>query len=102
VTARFFRVQEQLEHRGNSALTMTLDNRGSWSFRLSNGMEVRLGAQGVDERIARFFQALDTTVGPMSSEVEYVDMRYPNGFAIGWKSHGSVQAAATETRKPNA
>lgn len=102
VTERFFNVQEQLEHRGLSALAMSLDGRGAWSFQLSSGMQVRLGAQDVDARINRFFHALDTAVGPVSSDVNYVDMRYPNGFAIGWKSHSSAQAAATETFKPHA
>jgi len=102
VTARYFRVQQQLEHRGMSAVAMTLDERGAWSFTLSNGLLVRLGANSVDERIERFFQVLDGTLAHLQGEVEYVDMRYPNGFAVGWKSGGAMRAAAAEEREPNA
>jgi cell division protein FtsQ len=102
VTERFFHVQEQLEHRGLAAVSMTLDSRGAWTFQLSNGIEVRLGAQSVDERVARFLRALDRIVGPAASDVEYVDMRYTNGFAIGWKNRGPVQASTLEGRDPNA
>jgi cell division protein FtsQ len=102
VTARFFAVQEQLEHRGMSAIGMTLDERGAWTFRLASGVEVRLGANGVDERIGRFFHVLDSTLAHLAGEVDYVDMRYPNGFAIGWKSQDPMRAAASEEPTPNA
>jgi cell division protein FtsQ len=102
VTARYFRVQEQLEHRGMAAVTMSLDARGAWLFQLSNGIQVRLGANSVDRRIERFFGILDGTLAHMTGEVDYVDMRYPNGFAIGWKNQEAVQAAAAEEPRPDA
>jgi cell division protein FtsQ len=102
VTQRYFAVQEQLEHRGMSAVSMTLDERGAWSFQTSTGLQVRLGAKSVDERVARFFQVLDRTLSHMAGEVDYVDMRYPNGFAIGWKNPDAVQAASAEEPRPHA
>lgn len=102
VTARYFDVQQQLEHRGMSAIAMSLDERGAWTFEMSNGLQVRLGANSVDARIARFFQALDSVLAHPASEVAYVDMRYPNGFAIGWKNGEAVRAAAAREQRPNA
>jgi cell division protein FtsQ len=101
VTARYFQVQQQLEHRGMAAVAVALDERGAWTFRLNSGIEVRLGANAVDERIARFFQVLDGVVAQISADVDYVDMRYPNGFAIGWKNRDAVRAAAGERPDPN-
>lgn len=102
VTARYFAVQEQLEHRGLSATTMTLDGRGAWAFTTNSGLQVRLGANGIDERIARFFEILDGTLAHYAGEVDYVDMRYPNGFAIGWKNREPARAAAAKEPQPNA
>lgn len=102
VTSRYFAIQQQLEHRGMAAVSMELDERGAWSFRLANGIQVRLGANGVEERIARFFHVLDGTLAQLAGEVAYVDMRYPNGFAIGWKTDEAVRAAAAEEPTPNA
>jgi cell division protein FtsQ len=102
VTARYFRVQEQLEHRGMAAVNMSLDARGAWTFQLANGVQVRLGANGVDQRIDRFFEVLDGTLSHLLPEVQYVDMRYPNGFAVGWKNQAAVQAAASREPGPNA
>lgn len=93
VTARYFQVQKQLEHRGLAAVALTLDARGAWTLRLANGIEVRLGAHAVEERIARFFRVLDGAFAQSFGNVGYVDMRYPNGFAIGWKSLDAQPAA---------
>ncbi|MCC7258606.1 MAG: cell division protein FtsQ/DivIB [Gammaproteobacteria bacterium] len=102
VTARYYAVQRELEHRGMGTVTMQLDERGAWTFTTSSGVQVRLGSQAVDERIVRFFHALDSTLAHLPGEVHYVDMRYPNGFAIGWKRAGAVQATATMEQEPNA
>lgn len=102
VTARYFAVQEQLEHRGLSATTLTLDARGAWSFTTSTGLQVRLGANAVEARIARFFEALDGTLAQLGNDVGYVDMRYPNGFAIGWKNREPERLARAEKRPPHA
>ena len=102
VTARYFRLQEQLERRGMAAVAVTLDERGAWTFRTSTGLQVRLGANSVDARMERFFFVLDSTISRFAGEVEYVDMRYPNGFAVGWKSSGGAAAAAGKEPAPNA
>ncbi len=102
VTARYFAVQEQLEHRGMAAVGMTLDERGAWTIQMANGIQVRLGANGVDQRIERFFHVLDGTLSHLAGEVDYVDMRYPNGFAIGWKNQEADRASAAEEPIPNA
>jgi len=88
VTALYFDVERRLEQRGMSATSLTLNRRGAWELELSNGIRVRLGARLVRQRLERFFLALDRVVGPGVGKVNYVDMRYTNGFAIGWKQEG--------------
>jgi len=101
VAGRYFEVQRQLEQRGLSALSMTLNERGGWTFRLNNGIRVRIGADHVDERIGRFFRALDAGVVAVAANVEYIDMRYTNGFAIGWKEGRRVNTPAAARMEPN-
>lgn len=38
--------------------------------------------QPVNERLARFVAVYPTTVGKLASHIDYVDLRYPNGFAL--------------------
>ncbi len=85
VAAMYFKIQTQLEQRGFAALGLDLDARGAWTFRLNNSVVVRLGADAVEQRLARFFRALDNGVAVNSEQVAYVDMRYTHGFAIGWR-----------------
>lgn len=78
---------------------VTLDERGAWALLLSNGVEVRLGHQDVEARLERFISAASPVIATRSGEVAYVDMRYSNGFALGWKSGGSGQNAGQSNGK---
>ena len=49
-------------------------------------MTVRLGRRDVDERLERFIRTAAGVIAHHVSDVAYVDMRYSNGFAIGWRT----------------
>ena len=102
VAERFFELDKQLEQRGLMATELAVDDRGSWQLALSNGMQVRFGAVEVDARITRFFEALDSALTSVADEVDYIDMRYTNGFAIGWKPGSSVKLAEQGEADPHA
>lgn len=94
VSAMYFRIQQELERRGLAALSLDLDARGAWTFRLNSGVAVRLGADDVERRLLRFFRVLDVGVSMNAEQVAYVDMRYPNGFVIGWRpAQAALQAS---------
>ena len=96
VAKRFFDLDARLQQRGLNAVSLSLDARGSWQLGLSNGIRVRLGAEDVDGRAARFFVALDRVLEPLTERINYVDMRYTNGFAVGWKEGAEVRMAALD------
>lgn len=102
VAKRYFDVQARLEQRGLSAVSLTFDKRSAWELQLSNGILVRFGAAAVDERLGRFFRALDHVIAPRSKQIEYVDMRYTNGFAIQWKDVSAIPAAMAQENRPHA
>lgn len=92
----YFRIAKRLEQRGLTAVALSLDGRGAWLLRLNNGIEVRLGAREIDLRLDRLFVALDRIVSRDGGAVGYLDMRYTNGFAIGWRD-GRGRAALDRT-----
>ena len=50
--------------------------------------EIALAAesrQQIDERFERFMLAAAKLVRQRATDIAYVDMRYSNGFAVGWK-----------------
>lgn len=70
--------------RGLTITQLTLDARGAASVQLSDGIEVRLGREAAQQRLERFGAVALPALGPQLTSVAYVDMRYTNGFAVGW------------------
>ena len=93
VTARYLAAEGRLTEAGLRAVSMVLDARGAWSFTLDDGVVVRLGRQDVDQRFERFMQAAARLVEQRAADIAYVDMRYGNGFAVGWKGSAGHLAA---------
>lgn len=61
---------------------LTLNQRRAWQMKLNNGLVVELGRDQVTNRLAKFVRNYDATVARMPRQVAYVDLRYPNGFAV--------------------
>jgi cell division protein FtsQ len=92
MTRRFLDAQPRLVDVGLRLSRLQLDERGAWEIELDNGVHLRLGRALVDERALiderfdRFIAAAARIVTKRATEISYVDMRYANGFAIGWRS----------------
>ena len=100
VAGLYLRIEKQLAQRGLSVASLSLDARGAWTFRLSNGVRVRLGGDALDQRLERFFAAYDGVISARAAQVDYVDMRYTNGFAIGWKDGAVATEVVSEGVEP--
>jgi len=96
VAEMYFGIEARLQRRGMTAVSLQLDDRGAWEIQLISGIRVRLGARMVETRLDRFFAALDKVIAAQVGDVDYVDMRYTNGFAIGWKSRAPMNAEARD------
>ena len=79
-----------------------LDARGAWGLTLSNGVQVRLGRQNVPERLERFLRVASPLVAARSGEVGYVDLRYSNGFSVGWNAASTRMARDAQNVTPEA
>ncbi|HEY5102166.1 MAG TPA: cell division protein FtsQ/DivIB [Steroidobacteraceae bacterium] len=89
VAARYLAAQGRLVEAGMHLTALRLDERGAWEMDLADGITVRLGSREVDERFERFMLTAMKLITPRADEIAYVDMRYSNGFAIGWKAGGT-------------
>jgi cell division protein FtsQ len=67
---------------GEEIAQISLSPRLAWRVRLKSGTELELGREQVEERVARFVAAYPQSVGAMKRPVNYVDLRYRNGFAV--------------------
>ncbi|MEN7342854.1 MAG: cell division protein FtsQ/DivIB [Pseudomonadota bacterium] len=85
VASRYLALRRPLIEAGLGVRAVTMDARGAWQFVLANGIEVRLGREQVQARADRFIQVAAPVVARHEEKIRHVDMRYSNGFAIGWK-----------------
>lgn len=85
VAQRYLATQGRLVEVGMRINALRLDARGAWELDLSNGVTVRLGRRLVDDRFDTFMRTAVKLVAQRPDDISYVDMRYTNGFAIGWK-----------------
>lgn len=98
VASRYLDLREQLLPTGLDVRRVHVDARGAWELTLANGIDIRLGRRDVGERIQLFLDVATDIIASRGSEIEFVDMRYSNGFTIGWKDGSRIPArdAATE------
>jgi cell division protein FtsQ len=85
VAQRYLAAQGRLVEAGMRLTALRLDARGAWEFDLDNGVTVRLGRKQVDERFETFMATASKIVAQRATDIAYVDLRYSNGFAIGWR-----------------
>ena len=85
VARRYLDVRDRLIPVGLDVRTVRLDARGAWNFALTNGVEVRLGRRDTDRRTDLFIDVVADIIAGRTGDIDYIDMRYSNGFTVGWK-----------------
>jgi cell division protein FtsQ len=85
VAAMYLEVRDRLSRANLMLESVRMDNRGSFSMTLASGVTVRIGRDDIAGRIDRFFGVAVESLATDLDRVAYVDMRYPNGFAVGWR-----------------
>lgn len=82
VARRYRRFSEIVAPLGTRVERVVLSARHAWQLRLGNGVHVMLGRDGdmAEERLRKFVEAYPGTSA--GKKYEYVDLRYPNGFAL--------------------
>lgn len=80
VARRYARFNEIVAPLGTQVEEVVLTPRLAWQLRLGNGVRLALGrdADAAETRLERFVQ----TAAKGIVRYDYVDLRYPNGFAL--------------------
>jgi cell division protein FtsQ len=79
---------------GRAPVDIHVSARRAWRLRLDDGMLLELGREQVESRVARFVAAYRYTIEPLQRRIEYVDLRYANGFAVRIPGLGAVTPPA--------
>ena len=94
VARRYLAVRGKLVQADLTLESLRMDERGAWRLVLGGGQEIRLGRRDIDERLYRFFDVVAPALAKELNRVEYVDLRYTNGFAVGWRDGPPANLAA--------
>lgn len=97
VAQRYMAAQGRMLEAGMRIAALRLDERGAWEMDLDSGVTVRLGRREIDERFDRFIRTASQVIAHRLNDITYVDMRYSNGFAIGWRN--SAQPASVPAKR---
>jgi cell division protein FtsQ len=79
VTRRYRRFSEIVAPLNTGVERVVLSQRHAWQLRLGNGLHLMLGRDPdlAEQRLKKFVE-----VYPKTRPSDYVDLRYPNGFAV--------------------
>ncbi|MGH8495324.1 MAG: cell division protein FtsQ/DivIB [Gammaproteobacteria bacterium] len=100
VAKRYRDIHQRLLRHGMGVASLSVDERGAWSLEMTNGVEVHLGRHEIDDRVDRLVAVVTLLIASRPREISYVDMRYSNGFAVGW--HRAMNADAERSRPKQA
>lgn len=74
--------RKSLEPLGREPVQVNVSARRAWSLRIDTGTTLELGRSDLENRLARFVQNYERAAQHLGRRVDYVDLRYRNGFAV--------------------
>jgi cell division protein FtsQ len=75
---------------------VTLSPRRSWEIVTNKNTQIALGREDTVGRLDKFASAYKLTLSQLNVDLKYVDLRYPNGFAVRKPEQLAIKAS-TET-----
>lgn len=86
VIARYAELRDLLGQQQLALASFGVDERGSWSATLQNGIVLRLGTGDVLKKMRSFSRVYHAELQTQLDRIAYIDLRYDNGIAVGWKA----------------
>jgi cell division protein FtsQ len=78
-------MQSLLDATNLYIVEMFLSERFAWNVQLNNCIKLNLGRTEFIDRLQRFVDLLPL-ISEQDRQVDYVDLRYDTGLAVGWKT----------------
>lgn len=90
VATRYAELRSWLAPLQQQIVRVSLSERYAWQVELNTGLVIDLGrdpgpgsvAPGIAERVGRLVRAMPAVQAHLGRTPEYIDLRYPNGFAL--------------------
>ncbi|MDR2876839.1 MAG: cell division protein FtsQ/DivIB [Chromatiales bacterium] len=98
VVASYLALQQELAPLGLAIVDLSMDARRAWELTLTNGIRLTLGRQDAQHQVQRFVSLYPRVMAARAADIEQVDLRYSNGFAVRWRApSASAQVTPKKT-----
>ncbi len=84
VLSGYREMAQQLSGAGLKIKSASMSPRHAWQLVLDNDVQVELGRLDTKGRLQRFIELYPTLTQEQDKRVDYVDLRYDSGAAVGW------------------
>lgn len=82
VTKQYAAFSKALNHADIKIAKVSLSARRAWEIRTDSNLVISLGRIDMEARLSKFVKAYDAVLSQLNTNIRYVDLRYPNGFAV--------------------
>ncbi|MGF1529074.1 MAG: cell division protein FtsQ/DivIB [Candidatus Competibacterales bacterium] len=79
------RTSQRLATVSLKVLALQQSEHHAWRLELDNGIALLLGREALWERLERFIRVYPRVLAPRVADIDHVDLRYSDGFAVRWK-----------------
>lgn len=101
VAQQYQRFNKILESIDQKIAEITLTPRYAWRLRLNTSTVLELGRNEVEDRLARYVSVYNHSIARWNQQqpLMYVDLRYPNGFAIRMSAEMEQESRKKNVKK---
>jgi cell division protein FtsQ len=85
VLQQFYRLEARFNSVDERLVALHADSRGALDIGLINGLQIKLGRGNIDHKIDRLMNIYQQQILPRREQIQRLDLRYSNGFAVAWK-----------------
>lgn len=90
VLQQYYDFSEKFRLLNETINRINIDSRGAVDIELAGGFKIKLGRDNVDSKIERLVSIYAQQIKPRRTEIQQLDLRYSNGFAVAWKKEALI------------
>ncbi|BGI51229.1 MAG: cell division protein FtsQ [Arsenophonus endosymbiont of Ceratovacuna japonica] len=80
----YFTMQQQLKSHNFNIKSLSMNTRRAWQLILVNHIKLNIGKKDIKKRLNHFIELYKILKQVTDKRIEYIDLRYHSGAAVGW------------------
>ena len=85
VLNQFYQLEARFESVDERLVALHVNSRGALDVELSNGLKIKFGRSDIKRKMDRLVNIYTRQILPRREQIQQLDLRYSNGFAVAWK-----------------